>query len=504
MSKEYDLEKIIRANLQNKATDSEFDIHAETERLLNTIGASLNEFDGKLTFYGKDPIIPSVLRYGAFSAIALAAKASQIASIWKMKTGESQDIHIDVRKALRRFCTFFEGTLETVNGYPGDMNSEIDSAVQSGFYQCKDKKWVFLTCPYPRLRNETLKLLDCAQDAKSVTKAISQWDGLALEAAAEKAGIPIYVLRTPEEFLQLELFQSKLKKEPLIKIEKVADSEPVPFQKEGTVLEGIKALGLGHVIAGAGVGRALALHGADVLNIWLKDDYEHSLFHYTSNVGMRSSRLDIKNDTKARAKFDELLSEADIFFSNKRAGFLERYNLTPEALGKKHPGLITATIYFNGESGPWSNKVGFDVSTGAYAGPYWLESLGGTYKKVTEPHITPQIGIISDYVAAWLTTVGVLEALKRRATTGGSYKVSVSLASTVSWLLSLGIFDQEYAYKIANSSDEHAYVEPDPILAHTPMGYYKGVKEQVEMTKTPGYYKYLLEPMYSSKPEWDS
>ncbi|GAB1440660.1 hypothetical protein MASR2M36_34450 [Providencia sp.] len=107
-------------------------------------------------------------------------------------------------------------------------------------------------------------------------------------------------------------------------------------------------------------------------------------------------------------------------------------------------------------------------------------------------------------MAAWLTTVGVLEALKRRAQEGGSYKVSVSLASTVSWLLSLGIFDQEYAYKTANSNEEHAYVDPDPILAETPMGYYKGVGEQVEMTKTPGEYKYLLEPLFASKPEWDS
>lgn len=504
MSKEYDLEKIIRENLNNKKKDSNFYLYSETERLLNTIGASLNEFKGKLTFFGKDPIIPSVLHYGSFSAIVLAAKAAQIASIWKIKTGESQDIHVDVRKALRRFCTFFEGTLETVNGHPGDMNSEIDSAVQSGFYQCKDKKWVFLTCPYPRLRNVALTLLGCAQDVESVTKAISQWNALELEKAAEKVGVPIFMLRSPDEFLELDLFQNKLKNEPLIKIEKVGETKPLPFQKEGTVLEGIKALGLGHVIAGAGVGRALALHGADVLNIWLKDDYEHSIFHYTSNVGMRSSKLDIKNDTKAREKFDKLLSEADVFFSNKRAGFLEKYNLTPDTLGKKYPGLITATIYFNGESGPWCNKVGFDVSTGAYAGPYWLESLGGTYKHVDEPHITPTIGIISDYVAAWLTTVGVLEALKRRAQEGGSYKVSVSLASTVSWLLSLGIFDQEYAYKTANSNEEHAYIDPDPILAETPMGYYKGVGEQVEMTKTPGEYKYLLEPLFASKPEWDS
>ncbi len=324
-----------------------------------------------------------------------------------------------------------------------------------------------------------------------------------MEEAAGKAGVVAYVLRSPEEFLELDVFQEVIKKEPLIKIEKIRDSDPVPFKEGGEVLDGIKALGLGHVIAGAGIGRSLALHGADVLNIWRKEDYEHSLFHFTSNVGMRSSKLDLKNDENDKNKMKELLYEADVFFSNRRPGFLDRYGLSPDKLGHEYPGLITSTIYFSSENGPWSEKVGFDVSTGAFAGPYWLESLGGTFKGVEEPHLTPQIGIISDYVAAWLATVGTLEALKRRSIEGGSYKVSVSLTSTVSWLLSLGIFDQEYAYQMANLNEEHKYVLPDAIKAKTPMGNYLGVKEQVEMSKTPGNYKYLLEPLYSFSPEWE-
>jgi crotonobetainyl-CoA:carnitine CoA-transferase CaiB-like acyl-CoA transferase len=33
-------------------------------------------------------------------------------------------------------------------------------------------------------------------------------------------------------------------------------------------------LGMGHVIAGAGLGRGLALHGADVLNVWRPSEFE--------------------------------------------------------------------------------------------------------------------------------------------------------------------------------------------------------------------------------------
>ncbi|MGK2696285.1 CoA transferase [Serratia surfactantfaciens] len=503
MPNNHKLEDVIRFNLNNRLKNDHIDLRNETESLLNDIGASLSEFGGTITFYGKDPIIPSVLRYGSFSAISLAAKAAQIASIWKIKTGEPQDINVDVRKALRRFACFYEGDLETVNGRPGDTNAELGSAVQTAFYKSKDNKWVFFTCPYPRLRNNALTLLKCAPDENSVKKAVAQWNAEELEKAAESAGAPIYLVRSPDEFMKLDVFQKVLKHEPLIKIEKVADSKPIPFSEQGDALHGIKALGLGHVIAGAAVGRALALHGADVLNVWLKNDYEHSLFHYTSNVGHRSVKLDIKGQEEDKKKFDELLAGADIFFSNRRGGFLERYHLSPHELTKKFPGLITATVYFSGEEGAWSKHVGFDISTGAFGGAYWLESLGGTYRKTNEPHLTPKIAIISDYVVGWLTTVGVLEALKRRAKDGGSYKVSVSLGRVLCWLLSLGVFDQEYAYNKANSDEEHAYVMPEPILGNTPMGYYRGVAEQVEMSKTPGHYKYLLEPLFSSLPEWD-
>jgi hypothetical protein len=53
------------------------------------------------THYGSDPITPDRLPYGAISAIPLAAKAILITKIWKERAGERQDIHVDVRKALR-------------------------------------------------------------------------------------------------------------------------------------------------------------------------------------------------------------------------------------------------------------------------------------------------------------------------------------------------------------------------------------------------------------------
>jgi hypothetical protein len=41
-----------------------------------------------------------------------------VAALWKQATGEGQDIWLDARKALRRFCGSFDGKWETINGRP--------------------------------------------------------------------------------------------------------------------------------------------------------------------------------------------------------------------------------------------------------------------------------------------------------------------------------------------------------------------------------------------------
>ena len=102
----------------------------------------------------------------------------------------------------------------------------------------------------------------------------------------------------------------------------------------------------------------------------------------------------------------------------------------------------------------------------------------------------------------WLGTVGALEPLRRRAEEGGSYRVVVSLTRTVLWLLSLGIFDKEYASASAGSSDEHTYAAPDLFTAETSLGTYQGVTGQVVMSRTKQSYRTVLAPRGSSKPQW--
>jgi crotonobetainyl-CoA:carnitine CoA-transferase CaiB-like acyl-CoA transferase len=250
---------------------------------------------------------------------------------------------------------------------------------------------------------------------------------------------------------------------------------------------------MGHVIAGGAIGRDMALYGADVLNIWRPRDSEIESFAWDVQVGMRSTILD--DSKEDRARFNQLLRDADVFFANKRPGFLKKHDLDAEALCKQRPGLIHATVVLHGDSGPWSNRPGFDEIGATVSGLFTIE---GSSTRPKQPPIVP----ICDNVVAWLGTTGILAALRRRAIEGGSYRVVVSLTRVVLWLLSLGIFDKGYANATADSTDEHKYIAPDLFTAETPLGSYQGMTDQVVMSRTPGSFRTVLVPRGSSKPEW--
>lgn len=492
--------KALEAKLANPATSSKFDLHQATNEVLADVGMSSADSGGKLSFYGQDPILPSPVRFGAMAAAALAAKSVAVAALWRTRTGEGQDISLDVRKAIRRFCGFFEGKWETLNGRSplggiGADNPFFGLGTQTPFFrETRDGRHVVALNIYPGVGTRALNLLKCSPNSESFNNAIRQWRAKELETAAAEAGLVFAMVRTNEEFRKERQYTDVLASMPLITLEKISDSEPMPFKQGAkSPLEGIRAFGMGHVIAGAGIGRDLASYGADVLNIWRPDSMEVEGFALDVQVGMRSTVLGKSKED--RAKLDNLLKDADIFFANKRPGYLTSNCLDAEQLSARKPGLIHATVVLHGETGPWANRPGFDEIGAAVSGLFTIEGATGAPK---QPPVVP----ICDNAVGWLATVGIVEALRRRAEEGGSYRVVVSLTRTVLWLLSLGIFDKTYAKATAGSSDEHLYVEPDLFTTETPCGTYQGMTDQVVMSRTPAAFRTVMVPRGSNKPEW--
>src|SRR5258706_13985487 len=490
------LKEPLQSKLSNPATAWDFDLYGGVNDVLKDVGMTVTDSGGELTFYGQDLIVPSLIRFATLSAIGLVAKIVAAAAIWRDRTGEGQDIYVDLRKAFRRFCGFYEGVWETVNGRPPAPGFFEGNPFFTfpAFHEPRDGRHVMALNFYPKLNRRTLNFLRCSQSPESINNAILQWLADDLETAAAEQGLVLAKVRSNEEFRRELQYTEVLSKMPPIPVEKIANSDPIPFKPAAKMLlDGNRALGMGHVIAGAGIGRDLAFYGAGVLNISRPNDTEMESFFWDSYVGMRSTILDSSKED--RAKFDLLLKDADVFFANKRPGFLKSHGLDAEELCAKKPGLIHATVVLHGEKGPWSNRPGFDEIAASVAGLFALE---GSLTNPKQPPVVP----VCDNILGWLGTVGVLGALRRRAIEGGSYRVVVCLTRTVLWQLALGIFDKSYAQATAGSTDEHTIVAPDVFTRETSLGTYQGIDEQVYLPKSPGSFRTVLVPRGSSKPEW--
>jgi crotonobetainyl-CoA:carnitine CoA-transferase CaiB-like acyl-CoA transferase len=491
------LTESIRAALAAPANEAAgFDVHAALAGVLAEIGQRPEDCGGRISFRGADPIVPSTLRLGAAAAIALIAKSVAIAKLARLRGFPGQDVAVDLRQAPHRLCPFYDRKWELLNGYPGGAPANVGQAFGFRFYRTADDRWVMPLNLYPKIKVAAQKLLGVPDDSAAVSAAIARWNGRELEAAGNAAGIVMPMLRSPEELFAETHYRDVLADLPLISLERIGDSVPEPLPAAAEPLAGVRALGMGHVIAGAGAGRALALHGADVLNLWRPDELEHDATYMTANVGLRSATLD-PHAAPGREHLRALLSRADVFFANRRPGYLERIGASAADAAALRPGIVHATASLHGETGPWSGHVGFDQSAGSVVGMMNLEGGG--------PPALPPILVVNDYIVSWLLAAGIVEALARRAVAGGSYRVHVSLTRAALWILSLGIFERAFAHATAGGAggnEDHRYLDPELFTAQTPLGSYQGVTDQVRMSATPGSYRFVLLPRGSSPPEW--
>lgn len=478
---------------KNPLAAPEFDLPAALDEVLSSVGLSANDAGGKITFQGADPVVKSPLRLGAAATISLFAKSIAAAAMHRWRGGSGQDISVDLRRTPHRLSPFYDFQWERIGGYPVRSSLEAGNMMSAIFYRTADNRWVMPQALYPNLRQRAQDLFGIPLTWPAITEAIGKWTGLELEAAGESAGIVMPMVRTLSEFLKEQHYRDVLAQAPLIDVVRIADSAREPLRAPGEQpFSSYRALGMGHVIAGAGLGRSLALHGADVLNLWRPGEGEQETIYASSNVGLRSAWLDPRAD---RARLSELLAGADIFFQNRRPAFLREIDLSPVAVARERPGIIYVSMSLHGLTGPWAERPGFDQSAACVTGIMALEG------SIEQPQLPPII-VINDYLASWLAQVGVVAALRRRAEEGGSYHVHVSLSRIALWIISLGLFDKDWAHRTAGTSELHNYLDPEIFRADTPMGEYQGVAEQVSMSLTPGRYDPVLVPRGSGRAAW--
>lgn len=441
------------------SSDDVLDPHEELASILAVAGLEPSACGGSITFHGKDPIIKSPWPLATMAGVGLMAKAVAIADVWRYRTGREQDLALDLRVAPHRLCPFYDQKWELLNGFaPSAPNDPTNPFMPSHMYPTRDGRWIQLLNIYPKAKTRALAFFGCADNHQAISEVTRKWNAFELEEEANRSGLQATVIRSAEEFLETEQF-SHLAGQPLITIEKIGESNPEPFtENPETPLDGVRALGLSHVIAGAGLGRALAYHGADVLNLWRPFDFELDQVYYTSSVGMRSSIVDF-GQADGISKLRALVRDADVFFANKRPGYLNHFHLTAEDLASLRPGIIHVDMSLYGPTGPWSGRTGYDQNAGGVAGVLARE---GTFEN---PALT-EIFVVNDYIMAWLSAMAVASTLKRRAIEGGSYRIQISLVRLSMWLLHMGIFDKAYAREVGNTTGDHAYLPPITFEGH--------------------------------------
>lgn len=197
-------------------------------------------------------------------------------------------------------------------------------------------------------------------------------------------------------------------------------------------LDGVRVLDVSQVMAGPFCSMLLGDMGADVIKIEpppegdqtrramaLKMKGSDSLGFFNLNRNKRSLVLDLKRPA-AREVFYRLVKTADILVENYRPGVTKRLGIDYATLSAIHPGLIYASISGFGQTGPWSQRPGFDLIAQAMSG---VMSITG------QPDGPPtKAGVpVSDIGCALFAVYGIMSAFILRQRTGRGQYIDASL-----------------------------------------------------------------------------
>ena len=200
------------------------------------------------------------------------------------------------------------------------------------------------------------------------------------------------------------------------------------------ILEGVRVLELGQVLAGPFAGAILADMGADVIKLERVDGgddarrmglaFRHgdALNFHVFNRGKQSVALDLKTP-EGKASFEQLAAEADIFIHNLRPGVPQALGIDGPALCARHPRLICCEISAFGHIGPMAMQPGYEPLIQAFSG------LSSTNGGPDDPPLRSGASVCDQGTGMW-AVIGALGMLQRRHITGRGGVVSASLLET--------------------------------------------------------------------------
>lgn len=465
------------------------------DMILAAIGMKESNYKGKLTIKGKDPILASRHRFGELMAAAQTAFGMALGTLWHMKGHSIQDVTTDVKHAVNQHhgIAFMRQNGRKLPFTDFGAATGVDSAMSGEFYPTRDGRFVKMELFYPRLRDAVFKVLKCAPTQRAVEAAIMQWDAEALERAIREESGAIGVVRTAKEWLAHPVGR-RLAGKPVVEVEKIGDSEPIPIPKAGKKpLSDIRVLDCTHVVGGPVTARTLAEFGADVLHLSKPNYPDHMNWRLETDIGKRAAYCDFNEEADMR-RFFELLQDADIFTCSYLN--LDQKGISPLRLATAKPGIIAHELRCFDFEGEWANFRGFDMMAVTVSG--YVDNEGA----VDAPLMPLQV-IFADYLAAYAGAAGVAAALIRRAQEGGSYRVKVSLTRMCMWAYELGLLDRSALNGTLPFADIAKQKNLPLAKINGPFGEITYLPSLIDMPDIkPGYLR-STQPLGSSLLEWE-
>jgi len=195
-------------------------------------------------------------------------------------------------------------------------------------------------------------------------------------------------------------------------------------------LTGIKVLDMTQFLAGPYCGMVMADLGAEVIKIESPPGGDFvriavpqisgvSIYYENLNRGKKSVTMNLKTK-EGKELFAKLIAGADVLIENNRPGVMERLGFGYEQAKKLNKRLIYCSISGFGQTGPYSQRPGYDLIGQAMSGAMSLTGMPG--------QIPLKFGIpIGDVLAGMNGVIGILAALQYRAESGEGQQIDTSL-----------------------------------------------------------------------------
>lgn len=437
-----------------------------------------------VTLTGSEPMLPSSFRVAAAAQTSVAAAGLAAAHIWQLRSGQSQDVTVDMLHAAIECRS--ERYLRVDDKPPPAAWDAI-----AGVYKTGDGGYVRLHTNFPHHRDNVCRVLNCKPEREAVQAALLQWEGVAFETAAYNAGAVVSFMRSREQWLALPQAKA-LETLPLISIERIGEAPPRPWRGGDRPLSGLRVLDLSRVIAGPVAGRTLAAHGADVMLLsspklpsipWLVID---------TGRGKLSCFADLKTD-EGRSAMRTLLAQADVVSQGYRPQSLAALGFAPRDAALLNPGIVYVSLSAYGHVGPWADRRGFDSLVQTSTGFNHAEAQAAG---IEGPKELPMQ--ILDHVTGYLMAFGAMMARVRQAREGGSWHVRVSLAQTGRWLWQLGRLDRGLATPDIKPEAVTSFLE----TSASGFGTLRAVRHSAMLSKTPARWSRPAVPLGHDPAQW--